>query len=529
MLLGLAGATLAGLVGAIGLFSAHQLGKAMDEVAAMAWAAQNSQRAAMMQGTIRGDVQRAMLGAIGRDKAQIAEAEQALREHAAAMSDALQLLRGLPLSPQAASSVDAVMPLAQDYAGAAATLLGLSAGDSPAAAAAAVPGFQALYRQLEAQMDEQVAAIERDNASSREMSHRVIRRGRVGVGAALLMSVVILVVLSMALARRLERPLRQAVVVSQAMAGGDLTVAAQPEGNQETVRLIQAMNEMRHGFSSMVGGVQNNADRVAAASRDLAHASGGLSTRSAQQAGSLQATAASMDQLLAAVNLNDRRSEVADELARGASAMAADSGAAVEEVVSTMQAMRESSLKIAAIVTVVDGIAAQTNILALNAAVESARAGEAGRGFAVVAAEVRSLARRASDAAGEISALVEAGVAQAEAGNRMARDAGLAMDKVVSEIRRVTEIVEQIRRASQAQNTEAVTVAAAIASMDEATQRNAVLVEEMAASAAGLKRLAETLVGMTSVFRLQTAPGATSTPHPGAPVVPRADPMGPCA
>jgi methyl-accepting chemotaxis protein len=227
-----------------------------------------------------------------------------------------------------------------------------------------------------------------------------------------------------------------------------------------------------------------------------------------------------MEQMGATVKQNADSARQANQLAMNASTVAVEGGEVVGQVVETMKGINESSRKISDIISVIDGIAFQTNILALNAAVEAARAGEQGRGFAVVASEVRSLAGRSADAAKEIKALISASVERVEQGTNLVDKAGATMTEVVSSIRRVTDIMGEISAASSEQSSGVQQIGEAVSQMDQVTQQNAALVEEMAAAASSLKSQAQELVHVVSVFKLHAGEGATS--HASAPSLPRA-------
>lgn len=500
--IGLAGALVAALVGAVGLLSTTQLEGAFEGAVDMGLAVQNSQRAAMMHGAVRGDVQRAMLGAIGRDKAQINEAQLALGEHLRSLDAALRTLERLPLSPETKAVVGKTLPSVRAYAEAATSLVKLSAGDSPAAAAVAVPGFQKLYGEVEGRMAEQVKAIGRDEQAFRERSKQVVSRARILVVAALGVATVLLVAASLALSRYLARPMSHAVEVARELAGGDLSVEVRPSGNAETVELLHAMERMKTSLGGIVRSVKGGADLVAAASAEIASGNQDLSARTERQASSLQETAASMEELSATVRRNAESAAQANALAANASMTATKGGEVVERVVATMHDIQDSASKIARIIGMVDELAARTNILALNAAVEAARAGDSGRGFAVVASEVRSLATQSAQAAKEIAALVGTCTERVQAGSHFVVQARSAMEEIAAHIDRVTTIVGEISVASAEQSAGVSQVERAVTDMDEATQRNAALVEQMAAAAGSLKQRADESVRAVSRFKV---------------------------
>jgi methyl-accepting chemotaxis protein len=289
--------------------------------------------------------------------------------------------------------------------------------------------------------------------------------------------------------------------VARAIADGDLSRRfAVRDGDHAS--LMAALRQMQERLGAVVGSVRGNAESVATASAQIATGNHDLSRRTEEQAGSLQQTASSMEQLGATVRLNADNARQANQLAQGASDVASKGGAVVAQVVDTMKGINESSRKIADIIGVIDGIAFQTNILALNAAVEAARAGEQGRGFAVVAGEVRSLAQRSAAAAREIKALITDSVERVESGSSLADQAGTTMAEVVTAIRRVTDIVAEISHASLEQSQGVTQVGDAVGRMDRSTQQNAALVEQSAAAAESLRQQAQQLVQSVSVFRL---------------------------
>ena len=324
---------------------------------------------------------------------------------------------------------------------------------------------------------------------------------------------------AIAFSRTVVNPLDNAVRVSQAVASGDLTVARHVQGKDEIALLLNALHDMQISLSHVVSNVRNNADSVAAASTEIAQGNNDLSARTEQQASALEQTSASMEELSSTVQANAENARTANQLAVSASTVAVQGGDVVAEVVTTMKGINDSSRKIADIISVIDGIAFQTNILALNAAVEAARAGEQGRGFAVVAGEVRSLAQRSAEAAKEIKTLIHASVERVELGTTLVDKAGATMNQVVSAIRRVTDIVGEISAASSEQSAGVAQVGDAITEMDQATQQNAALVEQSAAAADSLKVQAQQLVQAVAVFRLAdtdaNTPRQASMPAPG--------------
>lgn len=320
-------------------------------------------------------------------------------------------------------------------------------------------------------------------------------------------SLIVLSILSIALAAivisRVVRNVDRAVTLAHRMAKGELDAEVPATDGDETAQLLMAMRNMQADWAGVVSRVRQGAESVAAASSQIAQGNVDLSGRTESQASSLEQTAASMEQLSTTVQHNAGNAKQANELALVASAMASEGGDAMAKVVSTMTEINRSSKKIADIVGVIDGIAFQTNILALNAAVEAARAGENGRGFAVVATEVRSLASRSAEAAKEIGQLIASNLERVGSGTSLVDQAGARMDALVRSVQRVAAIVSDITVASAEQARGVAQVGEAVGQMDQVTQQNAALVEQLAASASGLRAQAEALVNIVSAFKLR--------------------------
>jgi methyl-accepting chemotaxis protein len=302
--------------------------------------------------------------------------------------------------------------------------------------------------------------------------------------------------------RSIIMPLRRAVAVAQNVAAGDLGSRIEVDGSDETAELLSALRGMNESLIDIVSNVRGGTEAIATATSQIAAGNIDLSSRTEEQASALEQTAASMEELADTVKRNYEQSRHANEIAEAASQVAVKGGSVVSQVVHTMEAINTSSRKIADIIGVIDGIAFQTNILALNAAVEAARAGEQGRGFAVVASEVRSLAGRSATAAREIKALIETSVNNVTEGCQQVERAGSTMDEIVVNVRRVTDIMNEITSASQDQTSGIDQVNQAVGQMDQVTQSNAALVEEAAAAAQSLEHQAKGLVQAVSVFKL---------------------------
>jgi methyl-accepting chemotaxis protein len=303
-------------------------------------------------------------------------------------------------------------------------------------------------------------------------------------------------------ARSITRPLREAIVVANKVADGDLTGSIEVTSRDETGELLTALKHMNESLRTIVAEVRNGTDSIDRAAKDIASGNADLSSRTEQQASSLEETSSSMEELASSVKLNAENARQANQLASGASDVATRGGQVVQNVVNTMVGISDASKKIADITSVIDGIAFQTNILALNAAVEAARAGEQGRGFAVVAGEVRSLAQRSAVAAKEIKSLIEDSAGRVAEGSKLADDAGKTMSEVVSSVKRLTDIMAEIASASREQFSGIEQVSSAVSQMDHVVQKNAALVEEAAAAAEHMSAQTEALSQSVARFRL---------------------------
>ena len=328
--------------------------------------------------------------------------------------------------------------------------------------------------------------------------------------AAVLLSLALCTAMAWWVYRRLRWALNAAVTSASAIADGKLEVAVPQGGRDEFGVLLGTLRTMTESLRTVVGGVRASATEINVAVTEVATGNVDLSQRTEQQAANLQQTSASMEELTSTVSNNAENARQANQLALGASEVARRGGEVVDQVVTTMGEISDSSHKIADIIGVIDGIAFQTNILALNAAVEAARAGEQGRGFAVVASEVRSLAQRSAQAAREIKTLITDSVQRVESGERLVKDAGATMQEIVTSVRRVTDIIGEISSATAEQSAGIAQVNTSVSELDRMTQQNAALVEEGAAASESLKDQAQRLIHTIDHFQIGTSEAAPS-------------------
>ncbi len=377
-----------------------------------------------------------------------------------------------------------------------------SSGFDAAAGDTAVKGMDRAPAELLAQAQQ---AMSKQAVATVASAEAVGKQATILSYSLMLLGAVAAVAAGVLVSRSITRPIEDAVEVAQSVAAGDLRTTIDVRSNDETGQLLQALKDMTGSLQTIVAQVRNGTETIAVASDEIAQGNADLSARTEQQAGAIEETASSMEEMTATVNRNAENAQHASMLAISACDVASKGGQMVEQVVGTMASISKSSKKIVDIISVIDGIAFQTNILALNAAVEAARAGEQGRGFAVVAGEVRNLAQRSATAAREIKELINDSVARVDAGNQLVGQAGATMGEIVSSVRSVMDIIAEISTASAEQGAGIAQINMAVGEMDTTTQQNAALVEEAAAAAQSLRDQTAALNEVVAVFKLEDA------------------------
>ena len=446
------------------------------------------------------------------------------RTELAAVADALDGMDDLLQKFDAVRKGPEQQKLAQAIVGGATDLIKVIRGQEQAIEKGDLDAFNALNAQIVAptrQLHDSLAALAHyANARNTgivtdfEKTESVFNRLYIALG---LVTLVLLTAVYMGLRRLVVIPLTGAVKRLDAIARADLSEHIGVTGDNEISRLFAAMRRMQQSLGKMVGEARGSSNSIYVGATEISRGNSDLSTRTEEQAASLEETATSMEQITATVKQNADNARQASSLANDASATASRGGEVMDKVTATMRGISDSSKQVAEITGMIDSIAFQTNILALNASVEAARAGEQGRGFAVVAGEVRNLAGRSANAAREIKQLIEGSTRQVSEGSALVEQAGNTMRAVVTAVKRVTDIMDEISAASQEQSSGIEQINQAVSQMDEVTQQNAALVEQITAAAASLEEQARRLETSVAVFRLPgSAQQADASPESAA-------------
>jgi len=489
-------------LGGCGIWAVQKLVDSAQLSAVGTTAMHRQMGADMMHDALRGDVLSAALAAHMKQAEQRPAIEAALAEHTKSFQDNVKEMSALPLDKDIVAAVATARPLMDAYIKDSQAMLAL-AFDNTAQFEVQFPRFMESFGKLEKAMSALSELIEKETSETRAAAAQNSAFSQKLMSSVLVVAALSLAALSLTIAASILRSIRQVLAAVDNLNSGESDLGQRlPAFNDEFARLGSGLNSFIGHLENIVAQVRSGTETIASASSQIASGNQDLSARTEQQAASLEETAASMEQLTSTVRNNTESAQQANQLAVSAADVAAKGGAIVSQVVDTMNSISASSRKIADIISVIDGIAFQTNILALNAAVEAARAGEQGRGFAVVASEVRNLAQRSAAAAKEIKSLIDDSVGEVEAGGALVNRAGSTMEEIVTSVQRVTDIIGEITIASQEQEAGIKQVNTAIGQMDDVTQQNAALVEQAAAAASAMHEHAAQLADVVSVFKL---------------------------
>lgn len=502
------------LVGGSGIWAERTVSGALQENATVSAALRNHMQADMMHDALRGDVLLAMSMSSKKKIDQRKEVEQAQAQHMSSFTEALKKNEVLPLPAEITTSIAKVRSLVDIYLNQSKLAVAL-AFDQPATMDNEFDKFMKTFETLEREMASLSALIEKNSVETTAASQATAVHCERIILITLLVSILCLGTFALVTIRTITANVRRVLKSVDDLNSGDSNLNQRiPALQGEFAVLGDSLNVFIANLAGIVSEISASSGAISTGSRQISMGSRDLSQRTESQASALEETASSMEQLTATVKQNADNAREASNLAVCASTVASKGGRVVSQVVETMDAINTSAKKIVDIISVIDGIAFQTNILALNAAVEAARAGEQGRGFAVVAAEVRNLAQRSASAAREIKVLIGDSVDKVDAGARLVEQAGATMDEVVASVSRVSRIISEIAAASLEQTLGLGHINAAITHMDQSTQQNAALVEQSTAAAESMQEQADNLIKAISVFQVD---GMQATVQPSSP------------
>jgi methyl-accepting chemotaxis protein len=492
------------IIAGLGVFQMSRLNSGTEQLVKADWV--KAKLANLALDNARGSIARVFELVASTDEQTTSNALGRLNANTVAFDDALAKLQPMLVTEEGKANLAKAKDARNRYVAAyGKALSSLKDGNRDEAAKQAYGEAYAEMHAFAAALRDQVSLQEKIFEAAGDASIKTYEAGRLQMLALGLVALLLGIMFAYTITKSITVPLARAVQLSETVAAGDLRSEVDSSANDETGQLLRALRTMNESLAKIVGEVRAGCNLIAGATGEIATGNLDLSARTESQASALEETSSTMEELTSTVKQNADNARQANQMALSASEVAVKGGAVVSDVVQTMGSINESSKKIVDIISVIDGIAFQTNILALNAAVEAARAGEQGRGFAVVAAEVRNLAQRSAGAAKEIKALIGDSVEKVEAGSKLVDQAGITMNEVVDSIRRVTDIMGEITAASEEQTNGIEQINLAIIEMDNVTQKNAALVEEAAAAAGSLQNESAGLAKLVSVFQLNDA------------------------
>ncbi len=500
------------LIGGTSLINSNRITDALGASTTATAMLRNHMDADMMHDALRADVLAAIVAGRAQKANERKNIEKDLNEHLQLFRQAMSANATLPLPGPITQALRRVEPVSAAYLQESSRLVALSF-DHPDQIDANLGKFMDSFRLLENEMEAISDLVEKFSAETNQLAQNNAR----GFGKIISVIIAIATICFVAIAwftiSNIRNNIKSVFDAIDHLNTGTADLAYRlPPLQGEFSRISRALNQFLDTLSGIIGNVGNASDSIASAAEQIAGGTADLAERTTTQARSLAQTTQAMEELIATVNQNADNAGTANKLARTASEVASKGGSEVSQVVATMGSINESAKKIVDIISVIDGIAFQTNILALNAAVEAARAGEQGRGFAVVATEVRNLAQRSASAAREIKTLISDSVEKVDTGAALVDNAGATMERVVASVREVTDLISQITQASQEQISGLALINDAIVALENSTHQNAALVEESAAATGSLSDQAAGLSQITQVFKGGQATKPTTKP-----------------
>jgi methyl-accepting chemotaxis protein len=523
------------IIGAVGYWAIDQIDNSLESISQTGNTQRASQDADMMHDALRADVFNMTIAAVNADTATLKTASEDIQAHSKRYLDSMSLVAKFNDSAALKEELNGISPKVEAYILAAndiASIVNSGQANLPDSATegspeqknklnvaktnskviyaeikSRLPTFLTLFSDLEVGMGELSNHVQASSAATKGIASITSKFSKNAILIGTLLSAITLILLGWYVTKQRGKILGDEPElvreIANTIADGDLSRSFSVKVGDSS-SLLATVQKMQSNLRSLIAKIQVSAESINNGAQEISAGNTNLSQRTEEQASSLEETASSMEQMASTVKQNAENAKQANLMANEASAVAIKGGDAVHQVVRTMADINTSSKKIVDIISVIDGIAFQTNILALNAAVEAARAGEQGRGFAVVATEVRNLAQRSATAAKEIKQLIGDSVDKVQSGTKQVEAAGETMEEIVMAVKMVSDIVNEIAAASQEQSTGIDQVNNAINNMDEVTQQNAALVEQAAAAAVSLQHQAMELAESTSQFRLGT-------------------------